>query len=227
MRTNYFIKLLFGSFLYFIFYVVLFVCAGRLNYWQGVVYVLIGLIMYVILKYTDLRIDSELLKERSKIGENTKDWDKIVLGLILLVKISMCIVAGLDSGRYHWSPDFHWSIYLLGIILTTIGQLIFLIAQRQNRFFSSTVRIQADRQHVVCETGLYKMVRHPAYMSSLIESLGFPFLFGSLWSVIPICVLIILLFVRTNLEDRTLKNELKDYLEYSERTQYKIIPYVW
>lgn len=227
MRTNYLIKLFFGSFLYFIFYVILFVCAGRLNYWQGLVYVLIGLIMYVLLKYTDLRIDSELLKERSKIGENTKDWDKIILGLILFVKISMCIVAGLDSGRYYWSPDFHWSIYLLGIILIVSGQLIFLIAQKQNRFFSSTVRIQADRQHVVCESGLYKIVRHPAYMSSVIESLGFPLLLGSLWSVIPICVLIILLFVRTNLEDRTLKNELKGYLEYSAKTRHKIIPYVW
>ena len=227
MKTSYLIKIFFGYFLYFIFYAILFVCAGRLSYWQGLIYVLIGLIMYVLLKYTDLKIDSELSKERLKVGENTKNWDKIILGLILLVKISMCIVAGLDSGRYHWSPDFHWSIYLLGIILTVLGQLLFLIAQKHNRFFSSTVRIQTDRQHVVCETGLYKIVRHPAYMSSVIESLGFPLLFGSLWSFIPICILIILLFVRTNIEDKTLKNELNGYLEYIEKTQYKIIPYVW
>jgi protein-S-isoprenylcysteine O-methyltransferase Ste14 len=227
MKTNYFIKLFFGSFLYFIFYAILFVCAGRLNYWQGLIYVSIGFIMYVLLNYSALRIDSELSKERSNLGENTKKWDKIILGPILLVKISMYIVAGLDSGRYHWSPNFHWSIYLFGIILTALGQLLFLIAQKQNRFFSSTVRIQTDRQHIVCETGLYKIVRHPAYMSSIIESLGFPLLFGSLWSVIPICVLIILLLVRTNLEDRSLKNDLKGYLEYSEKTRYKIIPYVW
>ena len=218
MKTKYLVKLFFSSFLYFILYVILFACAGRLYYWQGLIYVLVGLIMYVLLKYTDLRIDSELSKERSKIGENTKNWDKIILGLILLIKISMCIVAGLDSGRYHWSPDFHWYIYLLGIILTVLGQLIFIIAQKQNRFFSSTVIIQADRQHIVCETGLYKIVRHPAYMSSIIESLGFPLLLGSLWSIIPICILIILLFVRTNLEDKTLKIELRGYLEYSEKT---------
>jgi protein-S-isoprenylcysteine O-methyltransferase Ste14 len=227
MKTSYLIKIFFCSFLYFIFYAILFVCAGRLSYWQGLIYVLIGLIMYVLLKYTDLKIDSELSKERLKVGENTKNWDKIILEIILIVKISMCIVAGLDSGRYHWSPDFHWSIYLLGILLTVLGQLLFLIAQKQNRFFSSTVRIQTDRQHVVCETGLYKIVRHPAYMSSVIESLGFPLLFGSLWSFIPICILIVLLFVRTYIEDKTLKNELNGYLEYIEKTQYKIIPYVW
>ena len=139
----------------------------------------------------------------------------------------MYITAGLDSGRYHWSPDFHWSIYLLGIILTISGQLLFLIAQKQNKFFSSTVRIQTDREHIVCETGLYKIVRHPAYMGSIIQSLGFPLLFGSLWSIIPIGLLIILLITRTYLEDKTLKNELNGYLEYSTKTRYKIIPFVW
>jgi protein-S-isoprenylcysteine O-methyltransferase Ste14 len=109
------------------------------------------------------------------------------------------VSAGLDSGRFHWSPDFHWSLCLLGIILTASGQLLFLIAQKQNRFFSSTVRIQTDREHIVCETGLYKIVRHPAYLGSIIQSLGFPLLFGSLWSIIPVCVLIILFIIRTNL----------------------------
>jgi len=180
-----------------------------------------------LLNYTILRIDSELLIERSKPGEGTKKWDKTILGLSLLVTIAMYITAGLDSGRYHWSPDFHWSLYVVGIILTISGQLLFLIAQKQNKFFSSTVRIQTNREHVVCKTGLYKIVRHPAYMGSIIQALGFPLLFGSLWSIFPICLLIILFITRTNMEDKTLYNELKGYPEYSNSTRFKIIPYVW
>jgi protein-S-isoprenylcysteine O-methyltransferase Ste14 len=223
MKINYLIKHFFGTFSFF---VIIFVSAGRIDYWQGLIYVSIGFIM-IVLNYTVLRIDSDLLKERSKPGKDTKNWDKTILGLYFLVTISMYVIAGLDSGRYHWSPDFHWSIYLLGIILTPLGQLLFLIAQKQNRFFSSSVRIQTDREHNVCETGLYKVVRHPAYLGSIIQSLGFPLLFGSLWSIIPISVLITLIIIRANLEDRTLKNELKGYLEYSDKTQYKIIPFVW
>jgi protein-S-isoprenylcysteine O-methyltransferase Ste14 len=223
MKTSYLIKLFLGTFLFF---AIIFISAGRIDYWQGLTYVSIGFIM-LLLNLTILRIDSELLKERSKPGENTKKWDKAILGLSFLVTILMYIIAGLDSGRYHWSPDFHWSVYLLGIILTALGQLLFLIAQKQNKFFSSTVRIQTDREHIVCETGLYKIVRHPAYMGSIIQTLGFPLLFDSLWSIIPICASIILIIIRTNLEDRTLKNELKGYLEYSEKTRYKIIPHVW
>lgn len=223
MKTNYLIKHFLGTFLFF---AIIFVSAGRIAYWQGLVYVSIGFLM-LILNYTLLQIDSELLKERSKPGEDTKKWDKTILGLSFLVTISMYIIAGLDSGRYHWSPDFHWSIYLLGAILTASGQILFLIAQKQNRFFSSTVRIQTDREHIVCETGLYKIVRHPAYLGSIVQSLGFPLLFGSLWSIIPISISIILIIIRTNLEDRTLKNELKGYPEYSKKTCYKIIPYIW
>jgi len=141
MKTSYLVKHFVGSFLFF---TIIFISAGRINYWQGLVYVLIGLIMFV-LNYTVLRIDPELLNERSKPGEGTRQWDKAILGLSFLVTISMYITAGLDSGRYHWSPDFHWSLALLGIILTMSGQLLFLIAQKQNKLFSSTVRIQTDR----------------------------------------------------------------------------------
>ncbi|NLD48357.1 MAG: isoprenylcysteine carboxylmethyltransferase family protein [Clostridiaceae bacterium] len=223
MKTKYLIKHLFGT---LIFFAIIFVCAGRIDYWQGLLYVSIGLIMF-LLNYTFLRLDPELLNERSKPGQDTKKWDKSILGLSFLVTIAMYIVAGFDSGRFHWSPDFHWSLYLFGIILTASGQLLFLIAQKQNRFFSSTVRIQTDRGHVVCDTGLYKIVRHPAYMGSIIQSLGFPLIFGSIWSIIPVIISIILLTLRTNLEDKTLKNELTGYREYSDKTRYKIIPYVW
>ena len=223
MNTSYLIKHIVGSMLFFS---ILFICAGRLDYWQGVIYVAIGLVM-VVLNYTALRIDTELRNERSKPGKGARQWDKIILGISFLLTISIYITAGLDSGRYHWSPDFHWSLWLLGSILTASGQLLFLVAQKQNKFFSSTVRIQTDREHVVCETGLYKIVRHPAYLGQVIQTLGFPLLFGSLWSIVPIGLLIVLCLIRTFLEDKTLLKELKGYQAYAIKTRFRILPYVW
>ena len=223
MKITYLIKHIAGSILFFS---ILFISAGRLDYWQGLIYVAIGLIM-VALNYTVLKIDAGLRNERSRPGAGAKHWDKIILGISFLLTIASYETAGLDSGRYHWSPDFHWSFYLLGSILTASGQLLFLVAQKQNKFFSSTVRIQTDREHVVCETGLYKIVRHPAYLGSMVQALGFPLLFGSLWSSIPTGLLIALFLTRTCLEDRTLKKELKGYSEYAKKTRYRIIPCVW
>ena len=223
MKANLFIKQTLGMLLFF---AVIFISAGRFFYWKGLVYVVIGFFMY-ILSFTALRVDSDLMDERSKPGEGAKQWDKLILGLSFLATIGMYIIAGLDSGRFHWSPDFHWSLFMLGIMLTILGQLLFLIAQKQNKFFSSTVRIQTDRGHAVCESGLYKVVRHPAYLGSVIQAIGFPLLFGSLWSTIPVGVSIVLLITRTFMEDRTLKNELKGYPEYSLKTKYRLIPYLW
>ena len=223
MKSNLFIKQAFGS---LVFFSAIFLSAGRFLYWQGLVYVGIGIIM-LILNYTVLSLDKELIKERSKPGEGAKNWDKKILGFSFLATIAMYVVAGLDSGRFNWSPQFQFSLNVLGIIFTIIGQLLFLIAQKQNKFFSSTVRIQTERGHVVCDTGLYKIVRHPAYLGSFIQTIGFPLLFGSLWSIIPICVSIILLITRTQFEDKTLKQELKGYAEYSQKTRYKLIPLLW
>jgi protein-S-isoprenylcysteine O-methyltransferase Ste14 len=223
MKTSYIIKHIVGS---LVFFSILFISAGRIDYWPGIIYVALGLIM-ATLNYTVLKIDPELLQERARPAKDTKQWDKAILGITFLATIAMYVVAGLDSGRYHWSPDFHWGLVVLGIILTAAGQLLFLIAQKQNKYFSSTVRIQTDREHKVCERGLYRIVRHPAYLGMMIQSLGFPLLFGSLWSLLPIGLMMILLITRTSLEDQTLLNELRGYLEYSERTRYRMIPGVW
>lgn len=223
MKTGYLIKHFVGSFFFF---ALLFISAGKLYYWQGLVYVSIGLVM-LILNYTILSPGDDLLKERAQSGEGTKNWDKIILGISFFITLAMYIIAGLDSGRYQWSPVFHWSLSLLGILLTIVGQLLFLVAQKQNQFFSSTVRIQTERDHHVCETGLYRVVRHPAYLGSILQALGFPLLFSSLWSIIPVTATIILLVTRTYLEDMTLNSELKGYIDYSAKTRNKLIPYVW
>lgn len=223
MKTAYWVKHLVGSLLFFS---VLFFSAGKILYLQGWLYVAIGLVM-ILLNYTLLKIDAKLADERSKPGEGGKKWDKRILGLSFLATIAMFVVAGLDSGRYHWTPEIPWLVMAGGACLTAAGQLIFLVAQKQNRFFSSTVRIQSDRGHQVCDTGLYAFVRHPAYMGSLLQTMGFPLLFGSVWSLIPVLLAIVLLITRTALEDKTLYKELAGYETYCQKTRFRLIPLLW
>jgi protein-S-isoprenylcysteine O-methyltransferase Ste14 len=208
------------------FIVILFISAGRLDYYQGWIFSAISLIG-LLMNYAPSNIDTELLDERSKPPKDSKQWDILILKLSGLTTIIAYVVAGLDSGRYQWSPTLHWSIYILGIIIMFIGQFLFLTAKRTNKFFSSVVRIQNDRGHTVCEAGLYRFVRHPGYAGMIISWIGFPFLLGSVWSIIPIVMNIILLLVRTSLEDKTLIKELAGYSQYTQRTKYKLVPGMW
>jgi protein-S-isoprenylcysteine O-methyltransferase Ste14 len=210
----------------FFFFVVLFLSAGGIDYWQGWLYVSMNILMTIMTVLAAMG-NTELIKERLNPGKGIKNWDKLLLGISATVYLIMLIVSGLDSGRFHWSPGLHWSLYVLGIVLTLSGNSFFLIAKRQNKFFSTVVRIQTERGHTVCDSGLYKIIRHPGYFGIIISTLGFPLLLGSLWAAIPVVVSILIILIRTNLEDATLINELTGYREYSLKNPYKLIPKVW
>lgn len=209
-----------------IFSLILFLSAGSVDYKQGWIYLSTNVVV-TILNFLYIRNNDKLINERSNPGNGTKSWDKLILALSGLTILATIILAGLDSGRYGWSPPFHWSIYVTGVFVTFVGQLIFFTARKQNEFFSSVVRIQTERGHVVCESGIYKTVRHPGYLGMLISLAAIPLLVGSFWSMIPTFFAILLLLVRTSLEDKTLQKELDGYVSYATRTRYKLIPLIW
>ena len=170
---------------------------------------------------------AELAAERSEVKSGTKSWDKKIIGLSAVTLIITYIVAGLDSGRFHWSPGFHWGIIATGAILILLGELFFLMAQKQNKFFSSLMRIQTDRGHTVCDKGIYRIIRHPAYFGNIITAIGIPLVLGSLWGFIPAAFSVFLIVLRTSLEDTALINELDGYREYTFKTRYRLLPFIW
>jgi protein-S-isoprenylcysteine O-methyltransferase Ste14 len=94
-----------------------------------------------------------------------------------------------------------------------------------NRFFSTAVRIQLDRGHVVETGGPYRYVRHPGYVGAIVGT--FALVLGSLWALLPGVVLAVLFVVRTALEDRTLRRKLPGYEVYAGRVRYRLVPGVW
>jgi protein-S-isoprenylcysteine O-methyltransferase Ste14 len=223
MKGKYLAKILITT---LIFSIILFLCAGKMDYIQGWIFLTTNIIT-ALMNFWTIRNDSELMTERSKVGEGAKSWDKLLLGLSALTYIAIIVVAGFDSGRFQWSPNFHWSIYALGVILTIFGNVIFLTARKENKYFSSFVRIQTDRGHSVCDTGLYKIIRHPGYSGMTISLAALPLITGSIWSIIPTTIAIILLFIRTYYEDEALKKELSGYTEYAQSTRQRLIPKIW
>lgn len=223
MKGNYIIKHIAGT---LVFYAVIFISAGTIRYMPGLIYTALGVAM-TILGYTLLHPGNELLEERGKPGKDTDPADKTILLPSFLATAGMFVTAGLDSGRYHWSAPFSTLHTIAGIILTAGGQLLFLVAQKQNAFFSSTIRLQTDRNHKVCDSGLYSFLRHPGYFGSLIQAVGFPFLFHSVFSAIPVLFSVILIVIRTQREDRFLKQHLNGYPEYAEKVRYKLIRGIW
>ncbi len=203
-----------------------FVTAGRLDYWQG--WAFNGLnILFLLVSCIVLRGRKDLIKERQKPGKGMKKWDKFYYVVSALLFFVMFVTSVLDAGRFSWPPKIPFMLIIFGCVVYSIGQILVLWAKRANRFFSSVVRIQADRGQTVCTDGPYRFIRHPGYLGGLICNLATPLLLGSYWGLIPAIPLMIPLVVRTYLEDKTLLEELTGYPDYARKVHFRLIPHIW
>ena len=208
---------------------VLLVCGGDFGWWQAW-----GYFLLIIAAGPGGRIWAErrhpgLLAERQNMekAQSAKAWDKILAPLMALsVSFPMVIVAGLDH-RFGWSPVFPLWLIVLGFLLISLGYALAAWALIENRFFSSVVRIQVDRGHVVCDSGPYRIVRHPGYAGNMLALPGMVLALSSMWTLIPAAVALIITVIRTALEDQALQDELPGYPDYARRVRYRLIPRIY
>ncbi len=208
---------------------VLLVCGGDFGWWQAWVYSLLIVVAGIGGRIWAERRHPGLLAERQNIEKirSAKAWDKVLAPLMALsVSFPLVIVAGLDHRR-GWSPVFPLWLIVLGFILISLGYAFAAWALVENRFFSSTVRIQTDRGHAVCDSGPYRIVRHPGYAGNILPLLGIVLALGSVWTLIPAAVALIIAVIRTALEDQTLQGELPGYRDYARRVHYRLIPGIY
>ena len=200
-----------------------FLGAGRFAYWQGILYVVLALVG-ATLSHVLVPAGSEITANRAREANAGQAWDRRLLGAMFLVNIITFVVAGLDSGRFGWSGAVPIAVTIAGVVLMVAGQTLFAVAKRQNAFFSSTVRVQTERAHRVCDAGLYRIVRHPGYLGMLLSLLAFPLVMNAYWAFLPALLAAALLVARTVLEDRFLLRELQGYADYAARTKWRLIP---
>ncbi len=208
--------------------VLLFGAAGNMKWGTGWAYLILyvafiamnGLILF------PRKESREMIEERSQIKEGSKGWDKIIGGIVAFFGPAILVIAGLDE-RFGWPGRVGLWVQIIAFVILALSYALFGWAMASNKFFSTVVRIQKDRGHFVQTGGPYAYVRHPGYASLLVSYLSIPLMLGSLWGYLPAILLIINLFVRTALEDRTLQNELGGYKDYAGHVQFRLIPGVW
>ncbi len=204
---------------------ILFLSAGRLDWTAAWVFLIIYTAIILI---GVIFVDPGLIEERSHIGPGAKRWDIVIASLaVVFLFPATFLVAGLDAGRYHWSPPFPIWLQIAAFLGFLMGSALQSWAIITNKFFSAVVRIQTDRGHYVITDGPYRYVRHPGYTGIIVTSFAIPLMLGSLWALVPALIGDFILVVRTLLEDNTLKNELAGYTEYTAKTRYRLIPGIW
>ncbi len=206
--------------------VLFFLSAGTFDlprawFFFGLYFAAIVINILIFLKY-----NPEVIKARSEIikGE-MKWWDKVFAVLYLFFMLVIPAVCGLDirSG----APELPIEYYFAGILLFVVGWAFSSWALVANKFFEGAVRIQKERGHKVITTGPYAIVRHPGYAGLIMVYLAMPFGLGSLYGLVPALLLAFAFVFRVHFEDEFLQKELEGYKEYSNKTKYRLIPFIW
>ena len=86
---------------------------------------------------------------------------------------------------------------------------------------------QAERGHSVCDSGPYRIVRHPGYAGNILPLVGYVLALSSLWTILPAAFALVIIIVRTALEDRTLMEELPGYADYAQKVRYRLFPGIY
>lgn len=174
-------------------------------------------------------VDEEMEEERTTMKEDVKPWDKILAGGgSILFPFSFVIVGSLDQ-RFGWTRPESFALWLklAAVVVGILGYGFSSWAARENKFYARFVRIQHERGHHPVTTGPYRIVRHPGYAGLIWFVLAAAVLLESTWALIPSGVIVILLVIRTALEDRTLQEELDGYKEYTHQTRFRLFPGIW
>ncbi len=206
--------------------VALFWPAGTLGWWPAWAALAVMLAWTSATAAVILRSNPGLLAERLGPRKGARGWDVAIMGILGITQLARYLVAGFDQ-RFGWTGGLPLAAQIAALAVCVLGYALVVWATASNAFFSQIVRIQTERGHGVATGGPYRFLRHPAYLGSILYELAVPILLASWWAMIASGLSIILLLLRTILEDRTLLAELPGYANYASQVRQRMLPGIW
>ena len=200
----------------------LFIPAGTWDYPQGWLLISILFAPMFIAGLVMMKKNPELLKKRLNVREEEKQQRQVILfsGIMFLAAF---ISAGL-SFRYKWLM-LPAPVSILAAIVFLAAYALYAEVLRENTYLSRTVEVQENQK--VIDTGLYGVVRHPMYMTTVLLFLAMPLVLGSVISFIIMLLYIPIIVKRIRNEELVLAEGLPGYSKYMEKVKYRLIPFVW
>lgn len=200
----------------------LFLPAGTLRYPQG--WLLLGILFIPMFAAGLIMMgkNPSLLEKRLNVREQESEQKEVILfsGIMFMAAF---ISAGI-SFRFGWLmlPN---PVSIAAAILFLAAYALYAEVLRENTYLSRTIEVQENQK--VIDTGLYGIVRHPMYMSTVLLFLMMPLVLGSVLSFVIMLCYIPIIAKRIRNEEEVLTTGLQGYEAYKKKVKYRLIPFVW
>ena len=202
--------------------VLLFIPAGTFAYWQAWLFIGVLFVPMFLFGLVLMKRNPDLLRKRLSAKEKESEQKRVV-DISGVMFVAMFIIAGFNR-RFDWwmLPD---GIVLSAAAAFLLGYVMYAEVMRENVWLSRIIEVHENQQ--VVDKGLYGVVRHPMYTSTLILFLSMPLILSSLWSFVIMLLYIPIIVKRIINEESVLSDELDGYAEYKQKVRYRLIPYLW
>lgn len=164
----------------------------------------------------------ELLKRRLNAKEEEAEQKTVIL-ISAIMFISAFITAGLNF-RFGWFRLPQTAITMASIIFI-LSYIMYGEVLRENTYLSRTVEVSKNQK--VIDGGLYGIVRHPMYTSTIFLFLSMPLILDSIFSFVIMLIYPAIIVFRIKNEEKVLEEKLDGYKEYKEKVKYRIIPFIF
>ena len=200
----------------------LFISAGTLAYWQAWLFIAILFIPMFVAGIVMMIKNPSLLRKRLNAKEEQSE-QKTVIALSGIMFLAAFITSGLNF-RFGWIvlPDF---VTYISAAVFLIAYVLYAEVMRENEYLSRTIEVQEN--HKVVDTGLYGIVRHPMYFTTVLLFLSMPLVLGSVISFAVMLFYFPIIIKRILNEEEVLEKGLSGYSEYKKKVKYRLIPFIW
>lgn len=202
--------------------ILIFIPAGSFMYFNGWLLMILLFIPMFLVGLLLLFKNPQLLKDRLKIKEKENDQKSVVLTSALMF-ICGFVVAGLNY-RFNWIHLPNWFV-IISSFTFILSYILYAEVLRENSFLLRTIEVKYDQKLI--DSGLYKIVRHPMYMSTIFLFLSMPLVLDSLISFIIFLIYPFIIVKRIHNEEIILEKDLDGYKEYKSKVRYRLIPFIW
>ena len=200
----------------------LFFPAGTFSFWQAWLLICILFVPMFAAGLIMMKKSPDLLRKRLNAREEQAE-QKVVLIFSGIMFLAAFIIAGLNF-RFKWISLPDWVSWTSAAVFI-LAYILYAEVLRENVWLSRTVEIQENQE--VIDSGLYGVVRHPMYMSTLLLFLSMPLVLGSVVSFAVMLLYIPIIAKRIRNEEQVLLDGLAGYSEYTKHVRYKVIPFIW
>jgi protein-S-isoprenylcysteine O-methyltransferase Ste14 len=163
-------------------------------------------------------------KEKGKAKQNFDKGSMAIIWRVIGITNTIAILSALFIA---FPLSMSFPVQYIGLLIVVLGLILRIYSVLVlGRYFTVDVNISND--HILVDNGVYKFIRHPSYLGSIISFTGFGLSLNNWISFVIIIIAIpAVMIYRIKIEEKALSERFGADYELYKRSTKRLIPFIY